>query len=356
VKSERPVRRILHLDLQPFFVSAERSLDPALRGRPLVIGGPDASGRVAAASAEAVTRGVKVGQLMAQARRLCPDGAFKPGDLEAYARVSDEVTRILLEMSRRVERPSVDEAYVDLTRESAHAPHPVTAAERIKDEVQRRLGLDASLGLACSRLAARVSSSMARPRGLLVVLPGYEASFLGGQPVTVLPELPPHLEAALRAAGIATLGQLAAADVTVLAERVGPVAAHHLLAAARTTDEAPIPAALPPPRLQEDAVIRDRRSDVEALRQVVRGLAERAARHLRPYGMGTGHLAVEVRGPGGSRRADRSFDPPIDDEHTLAGIAVAVAEPLLDPAGEARSVHLRLGRFAPPGRQTLLFG
>src|SRR6185436_18807829 len=98
-------RRILHVDLDPFFVSVERSLDASLRARPLIVGaGPDAaSGLVAAASAEARARGVVPGQSLGTARRLCPDAVFRPGDLEAYARVSEDVTSVLLRASRRVE-------------------------------------------------------------------------------------------------------------------------------------------------------------------------------------------------------------------------------------------------------------
>jgi DNA polymerase-4 len=155
VKTAPRRRQILHVDLDPFFVSVERSLDPALRGRPLIVGGSAASGGVvAAASDEARAQGVHAGQPLAEARRLCPTGVFKPGDLDAYAKASEDVTAVLLSMSRRVERPSADEAFVDLTLDTAQAPHPVSAAERIKDELQRRLRLDASLGLAGTRLAA----------------------------------------------------------------------------------------------------------------------------------------------------------------------------------------------------------
>ncbi|HET9318035.1 MAG TPA: DNA polymerase IV, partial [Vicinamibacteria bacterium] len=140
----KATRSILHVDLQSFFVSVERSLDPALRGKPLIVGGSEGSSLVAAASTEVLARGVRPGQPVSAARRLCPEAAVVPGDLEAYARVSDEVTAILLAASRRVERPSADEAYVDLTREGHAAASPVPAAEAIKDELQRRLGLDAS--------------------------------------------------------------------------------------------------------------------------------------------------------------------------------------------------------------------
>lgn len=171
MKAETPRRSILHIDLDPFFVSVELSLDPSLRGQPLIVGGDGTVGIVAAASTEARARGITPGQALAEARRLCPEGVFRPGDLEAYAKVSEQVTSVLFTASRRVERPSADEAFVDLTPEAAHSENPVQAAERLKDELQRRLGLDASFGLASSRLAARIASARARPRGLLIVIP-----------------------------------------------------------------------------------------------------------------------------------------------------------------------------------------
>ena len=246
VKERR--RSILHVDLDPFFVSVERSMDPSLRGRPVVVGGDGHGlGFVAAVSAEAREAGVRVGMPLAQARRLTPDAAFRRGDLEAYGRVSDEVTAVLLAASRRVERPSADEAFVDLTPE-AGGPPPVRATETIRDELQRRLGLDVSLGLASSRLAARIASTWARPRGLLVVLPGYELSFIAGKPVSML-GLPPHLESALERNGLTTLGQLAECDEARLAAIVGPAAAR-VRAAARGEGEPPIasPRRRPPSR------------------------------------------------------------------------------------------------------------
>ena len=252
MKARERTRRILHVDLDPFLVSVERSLDPSLRGQPVIVGAlPDGSGVVAAASAEARAKGVKAGQPIAAARRACPEGVFRPGDLETYARFSEDVTAILQAASRRVERPSADEAYVDLTPEGSGAPSPVPAAEAIKDEIQRRLGLDASLGLASSRLAARVASSWARPRGLLVVLPGYEASFLGRQPIRFLPDLPPHLEAALEKAGLETLADVAAADPSALETLVGTPAGGRLQEAARGEGEEPVELTAPPSAVQE---------------------------------------------------------------------------------------------------------
>lgn len=355
VKGAARTRSILHVDLDPFLVSVERSLDPSLKDRPVVVGaGPDGSGIVAAASAEARAAGVRAGQSIAAARRACPGGVFRQGDLDTYARFSEDVTSILLAASRRVERPSADEAYVDLTREDDRAAAPVAAAEAIKDELQRRLGLDASLGLASSRLAARVASTWARPRGLLVVLPGYEALFLARQRLSFLPDLPSHIETALEKAGFETLGQVGEANTPALAEMVGEVAAERLQDAARGAGEDPIAVTAPPQSIQEEAVIRARRTDRSALLEIVGALASRAARRLRPFGLAAGALSVEVRRVDAPARRSETFPSALEAEDTLRDVALALAAPLIDPAATVKAVQVRLTRLgAVSGQATL---
>ena len=349
-------RRILHVDLDPFFVSVERSLDPSLRGGPVVVGGgAGPTGLVAAASSEARARGVHAGQSLQEAQRLCPDAVVRQGDLEAYGRVSDEITAILLSASRRVERPSADEAYVDLTSDHPGAPNPVPAAEVVKDEIQRRLGLDASLGLASSRLAARVASSFARPRGFVVVLPGYESLFLARKPVSFLEDLPPHLESALERAGFATLGELATADPVVLEAAVGPVAAPRLQAAARGEDEQPVELAAPPAWIQEQAPVRDPRSDHAALEAMLDGLVAKACRRLRPFGLGAQSLTVEVLRREGAARQSDAFAAPVVSEDRLAEAARQLASSLVEPASGVRGLTVRLSRLDSPGHQRVLF-
>jgi DNA polymerase IV len=342
VKERR--RSVLHVDLDPFFVSVERTLDPSLRGRPVVVGGDGTGlGFVAAASEEARARGVRAGLPLSEARRLCPDATFRRGDLDAYGRASEEVTAVLLAASRRVERPSADEAFVDLTPEAGGTP-PVRAAEHVRDELQRRLGLDASLGLASSRLAARIASAWARPRGLLVVLPGYELSFVAGKRIDAL-DLPPHLELALERAGYETLGAIADAEEAGLAAVVGASAAARLRAAARGEDEAPVAVAAPPGSIQEEAPVRDRRSDAAALAVVVEGLARRAARRLKPFRLSVAALTVEVRRAGDTARATESLRPAAADEDELAALVRALAQPLLEPAEGVKAIVVRLSKL-----------
>jgi DNA polymerase-4 len=349
VKERR--RFVLHVDLDPFFVSVERSLDPSLRGRPVVIGGDGGSmGFVAAASEEARRAGVRVGLPLAQAQRLAPEAAFRRGDLDTYGRISEEVTAVLLAASRRVERPSADEAFVDLTTEIP----PVRTAETVRDELQRRLGLDASLGLATSRLAARIASGWAKPRGLLVVLPGYERSFVAPKPISFL-GLPPHLEAALERAAFTTLGQLAEGDPTALAAAVGPATAERLRAAARGEAEPEIPVAAPPVFLQEEATVRDRKSDPLALAEITDALARRLARRLKPFRLGARAIVVEVRRATDTVRRAVTLTTPATDEDEVAASVRELVRPVLEPADVVRSLQVRLARLEPPFSQAPLF-
>jgi len=348
-------RTILHVDLDPFFVSVERSLDPSLRGRPVVVGGDGGGlGFVAAASEEALQAGVRVGMPMGRARLACPAAAFRRGDLDVYGRYSEEVTAVLLAASRRVERPSADEAFVDLTVEGPADTTPVRAAETIRDELQRRLGLDASLGLAASRLAARIASGWAKPRGLLVVFPGYEHSFLAEKPVSVL-GLPPHVAAALEKAGLATVGQLADCEEPALAAVVGTAAASRLRAIARGEQEPRVAVAAPPAFVQEESAIRDRASDHVALEEIADALARRAARRLKPFRLAVRAILVEVRRPAETARRSDVFSPGLSDEDAIAARVRALLEPLLEPAEGVRSLHVRLARLEPPAALAPLF-
>jgi DNA polymerase-4 len=231
----------------------------------------------------------------------------------------------------------------------------VRAAETIRDELQRRLGLDASLGLASSRLAARIASGFARPRGLLVVLPGYELSFLARQPLSALRDLPPHLESALERAGLSTLGAVAEADEKALTAAVGTVAAPRLRAAVRGEDEEPVALAAPPAAVHEEAVVRDRHSDAGALEEIVDALARRAARRLKPFHLLARVLTVEVRRTTGTERRDETFDHGLAGEETIAARACSLAADLLEPAEGVRALQVRLGRLQAPNPQTPLF-
>lgn len=321
--------------------------DATLAGRPLVVGGNGPQARVAAASPEARAAGVRVGQTIARARELCPGAVFRPGDFEAYARASQDLTSILLGVSRRVERPTADEAFVDLSTDAATMRLAVAAVESLRNEVERRMGIDAAFGLASSRLAARVASRWARPRGLVLLLPEHEASFLDRQPVSVLDDLAPDELARLTELGVVTLRDLRAADSARVRAAIGRSAEDRLRLALDPSAEPPVAVMAPPQWVQEDLAIRDHANDLETLEALLDGLVRRARRRLLPFDLAAGSLTVEVRR--GQTLLTRSSRMPagVRDERVLGALATRTARPLLEPAHLVRGLRLRLAQLTP---------
>jgi DNA polymerase-4 len=188
-----------------------------------------------------------------------------------------------------------------------------------------------------------------------VVLPGYELSFLARQPLSALADLPPHLETALERAGLATLGAVAEAKEADLEAAVGRVAAPRLRAAVRGEGEAPVALAAPPSSVSEEAVVRDRRSDLEALEQIVEALARRAARRLKPFHLVARGLTVEVRRRAATGRRSETFAHGLAGEDPTAERARALAVPLLEPADGVRALQVRLSHLESPTPQAPLF-
>ncbi len=201
---------ILHIDMDAFYVSVELLERPELRGKPVVVGGqPNRRGVVSAASYEARKYGIHSAMPLRTAGKLCPHAVFLEGRHELYAQWSDRVAEILARFSPVVEMASIDEAYLDLTgTERLHGP-PLAAAHSLIGEIGRKTNLPCSVGLARTRLVAKVASDQAKPRGLVWVPAGIEAEFLAPLGVRRIPGIGKVTEAALQGIGIQTVGQLA---------------------------------------------------------------------------------------------------------------------------------------------------
>jgi DNA polymerase IV len=215
-------RLVCHLDMDAFFVSVEELFDPTLKGKPVVVGGKaDQRGVVAAASYAARKFGVHSAMPLRTAARLCPHAIFVDGHPERYREYSKRVYAILQRFSPLVEMASIDEAYLDLTgTERLHGP-ALRAAHALHEAIVARTQLKCSLGLASSRLVAKVSSDQAKPNGVLYVLPGQEARFLAPLEVRKIPGVGKKTEASLHAIGIRCVGDLAALEENFLARRFG---------------------------------------------------------------------------------------------------------------------------------------
>jgi DNA polymerase-4 len=210
-KSLIPIQRqILHVDMDTFFVSVERLLDPSLIGKPVIVGAdPRGRGVVAAASYEARAYGVHSAMPIAQAYRLCPHAVFLRGHSKHYSTYSHRLRAIFNRYSPLVEMGSLEEAYIDLTgTHRLHGPAPVTA-EKIHHQITTELRLPASLGMATNKLLAKVASGCAKPNGLIVLRPGCERAFLTPLPLRKLPGIGKHCAQRLERFGLTTIGDLA---------------------------------------------------------------------------------------------------------------------------------------------------
>jgi DNA polymerase IV len=216
------LRKILHVDMDAFYASVEQRDDPALRGRPVAVGGrPESRGVVAAASYEARTFGVRSALPMSRAVRLCPELVIVRPDFAKYGEVSRQVFAIFRDVTPLVEPLSLDEAYLDVTENSWGEALAVEVARRIKRRIRDETGLTASAGVAPNKFLAKTASGWKKPDGLTVISPDRVERFLAELPVDALWGVGPVTARRLRAAGIERLVDVRGADYEVLRRAVG---------------------------------------------------------------------------------------------------------------------------------------
>jgi DNA polymerase-4 len=219
------MRRILHIDMDAFYASVEQRDNPALRGKPLAVGGqPNSRGVVAAASYEARTFGVHSALSMARAVRLCPALVIVPPDFARYKAASNAIFSIFREVTTLVEPLSLDEAYLDVTENAWGEPLATEVARRLKDRIHAETALTASAGVAPNKFLAKIASGWKKPDGLTVIAPDRVESFLQQLPVDALWGVGPVTARKLRARGVERLVDVRTADAQVLRDTVGSLA------------------------------------------------------------------------------------------------------------------------------------
>ncbi len=290
------MKRILHIDLDAFFVAVERVHNPSLVGKPVVVGG-EAEGRgvVACASYEARVYGLRAGMPIWKARRLCPQAIFLAGSFHRYRKVSDGFMEILGSFSPFLEPLGLDEAFLDMTGfESLYGPLAGTARE-IKGRIYRELKVTASVGIASSKVAAKVASDYNKPDGLMEIPPGGDAGFLSPLPVEQLPGVGAKTGEVLRTAlGVYTVGELAQVSTPVLRRTFG-VWGDLLHLWANGLDHSPVAPPGPPKSVSRETTFSQDTGDRSFLLATLRYLAERVGADLREEKKSARSIVVKVR-------------------------------------------------------------
>jgi len=293
---EERIRLILHVDADAFYASVEQALNPELKGRAVVVGGTE-RGVVSAASYEARGFGVHSAMPVVTARRLCPHAVFLTPNFDAYKDFSRRMFRIMGEYSPAVESSSIDEGYVDLTGTlRLHRSTPWAVAHRILTDIRSTLGINCSGGLAGSKCAAKMATNLAKPNGLLYLEPDQAFRVLGRLPVERIPGVGKKARARLWRHNIRTVGDLAEARGGAIRSIMGRHG-EKLVEIAAGRDSRPVSTR---PRGAQKSYSKDRTlprdtGDYQAVRAIVRELAEKLAARVRAHGTGACTVTFRVR-------------------------------------------------------------
>ncbi|MFF0228145.1 DNA polymerase IV [Streptomyces sp. NPDC004629] len=288
---------ILHLDMDAFFASVEQASKPSLRGKAVIVGGLGPRGVVATASYEARVFGVHSAMPMAQARRLAPNAAYLMPRFGLYRSISEQVMQLLGELSPLVEPLSLDEAFVDLEAGGTAWDEGSArlAGAKLRADIRAVTGLTGSVGLAASKMLAKIASEQAKPDGLVLIEPGTERVLLGPMSVRTLPGVGPATGDHLRRAGIATVEEIAEAGEDELVRLLGKAHGHSLYAMALARDERPVVAERETKSVSvEDTYDVDIHDRVRVGLEVQR-LADRCVRRLRGAGLSGRTIVLKVR-------------------------------------------------------------
>jgi len=289
-------RTIFLVDIDAFFASVERVLDPSLVGKPIIVGGlPSERSVVATCSYEARARGVRIAMPLAQAQRLCPEAVFLKGDFRNYLRASEAMMEALARYSPVIEPVGLDECFLDMSGSLRLYGPPMAAAERMKDDVKRATGLDVSVGIASNKLLAKVACRFAKPGGVARVLPGYERAFLAPMGVDELPGIGRATAEKLSMFNIRTVAELARVPCEVLKRIFGRVRGSQIHMAAQGIDSTPVVPTGKPKSIGRETTFDEDTAEPAVIEGMLHYLTERAAREARRHEMLAARVAVKIR-------------------------------------------------------------
>ncbi|MDP6350240.1 MAG: DNA polymerase IV [Chloroflexota bacterium] len=351
---------ILHADLDAFYASVEQRDNPALRGKPVVVGGnPDSRGVVAAASYEAREYGIHSAMPLRQAARRCPHAKFVSGRHEVYRQVSREVMDVFHRFTPLVEAISLDEAFLDVFGGERRFGSPEDIAREIRATVQAEQNLTISIGVATNKSVAKIASDICKPDGLLTVELGRERAFLAPLPVGRIWGVGPRTEERLRALGIEKVGQLAEMRRAELVGRLGQFG-HRLHDLARGIDRRSVSTEGLRKSVGNEHTFGEDVGDLDALLKELLRLSDEVGRRLRAHELQGRVVTVKIR------RADfttltrrRTLPVYTDDGGAIYDVASVLMRTEFQPGERYRLLGVHVADFAPEDARQMempLFG
>jgi DNA polymerase IV len=331
---------VAHLDLDAFFAAVEELENPDLRRVPLIVGG-DPHGRGVVATANYVARGFGIHSAMsaAEALRRCPHAVFVRPRHGLYRDYSREVWSTVREIVPTVEQAGIDEGYLDLGEVAPAFDDARALAEAVRAVVRARTRLSCSLGVATSKVVAKVASDRRKPGGLTVVRPGREAAFLAPLPIRLLPGVGPRAEERLAALGITTIGEIAELGDDELQQVIGGKIGRGIRDRARGIDPRSLEVSVERISISQEETFERDIGDPERLHDELRRMATALAAHLQGRAQVARTVTTKVRYPDFSIRTRSTSLPVGTDEAERIG---RLACSLLDRALRDRPGPLRL--------------
>ncbi|MGH3496961.1 MAG: DNA polymerase IV [Nocardioidaceae bacterium] len=318
---------ILHLDLDAFFASVEQRDKPSLRGRPVIVGGVGPRGVVSTASYEARRFGVRSAMSTAEARSRCPQAAFLSPRFTAYRLTSDVVMARMAQISHLVEPLSLDEAFVDLAagQPASHDLRVVTdIAAQLRGDVESLTGgLTCSVGIATSKLVAKIASELDKPDGCIAVPPGTEQELLRPLQVTAIPGVGPATAERLRRVGVHTIGELETVSEAELCRLLGAAHGTLLYALARARDDRPVVADRETKSVSVEDTFEVDLVDPALLSAIVDRMATRVTQRLRDNRLSGRTVTLKLRRHDFSTQTrSATLAGPTDDRRVVTGLAL----------------------------------
>jgi DNA polymerase IV len=287
-------RQIIHLDMDAFYPSVEVLDHPALKGKPVIVGGGRKRGVVSSASYEARKYGVHSAQPMAEAMRLCPRGVFLPVRMSRYKDVSRKVFEIYQRFTPLLEPLSIDEAFLDVTGSVLLFGSAAEMAVKIKETVRKEIGLTVSAGVAPSKFVAKIASDMEKPDGLTVVEHNGVRAFLFPLPISRMWGVGKVTQAALKDLGVHTFGDLSRIPLEILERRFGAHGRQMHLLSMGIDDREVVPEYAVKSVGHEETFLEDLEALTDIQREVL-SLAERVARRLRKLALSGKTVTLKVK-------------------------------------------------------------